>query len=195
MKNLKFDFSSVVNYIPITCAAHIVGFVIQLLGSTFAQDLAAGLFIRNFISIFTLCCTLIVPYGILFFVLKKKLPEHYAPEDGKLLWLKSGLFYMLPGEIVRLVINMLPVPALHFGVIFGMPAYQLYFSTYAVWSGRYWEIRSEPSSADTMAFLICYLVYLVIHMAIMTAIYYYFWRKARKEHQQWMETRKTQSEY
>jgi preprotein translocase subunit YajC len=35
----------------------------------------------------------------------------------------------------------------------------------------------------------------VLIMAIMTAIYYYFWRKARKEHQQWLETRKTQSEY
>jgi len=194
MKNLKFDLSSVVNYIPVTCAAHISGFAIQLLGSVFAQELDSADSVRNFISVLTFLCTLIIPYVILFFFLKRKLPEHYAPSDGKRLWLKSGLIYMLPGELVRMGINLLPVSLLRFGVIFGMPAYQLFFSTYAVWSGRYWQIRSEPSSTDSMAFLICYLVYLVIHMVIMTAIYYYFWRKANKEHTLWLETRMTQSE-
>ena len=134
------------------------------------------------------------PYFLIFFFLRAKVGEHYMGDVPKPYWIKSGLIYMLPGEIVRGLICLLP-SRFFAGRMLARGFYNVYYATYRIWSRRYDLVFTEPIPQDYLAILGLYFVYIIPGILILMAIYRHYWKKADKEHQQWLETRMTQSEY
>ena len=134
------------------------------------------------------------PYFFMPLLLRKKVSEHYMADVPEKFWIKSALVYMLPGEILRFISCLLRGHTFS-GLTFARGFHMIYANTYRIWSRRYDLVFSETSAQDYIALISMYLVYLILHMAFLMFVYRHYWKKADKEHQQWLENRKTQSEY
>ena len=138
-------------------------------------------------------------YIILYKTLKNQVSEQFVLSDDKWMWLKSGCSYIALGEGIRFLINMLPIDmvfiisSIKFGQLLALPSYLLFNLTYLASSGRSQAIFRESSyiPMDFIAFALCYIVYLAVHMAIVLLIYRHFWRKAAAEHEAMLQTRMT----
>ena len=154
-----------------------------------AYELANAIFVVSYYGLVHL-----FPYFLMFFFLRAKVGEHYMGDVPKQYWIKSGLIYILPGEIIRGFLCLLP-SVFFAGDLLARGFRIIYANTYRIWSRRYDLVFTEPIPQDYLAILGLYFVYIIPGILILMAIYRHYWKKADKEHQQWLETRKIQSEY
>lgn len=136
-------------------------------------------------------------YIILYKTLKGQVSEQFVLSEDKWMWLKSGCSYIALGEGIRFLLNMMPidfvllVTSIKFGQLLATPCYFLFNMTYLASSGRSAAIFQQSAyiPMDFIAFALCYLVYLAVHMAIVLLIYRRFWHKAEKEHEAMIQVR------
>ena len=124
-----------------------------------------------------------IPLAVLFAYWKNRVPAHYQPSDDKRQWLKNALRMILPGEIVRCILG---ASCLGFTGSFGLlsliPTF-VFEQTYVIWSGRNKAIRQDAEFifADYLAYIGIYLIYLVLFLLAVFAIYHYLWNVGKRE--------------
>lgn len=115
-----------------------------------------------------------------------KMPAaHYRKTDDRSLWWKSGLLLMIPGEIVRFLLSVLPnirIPFVSaefmntaFGNTFANAANLLYQIVYVMPFGV------QNRAVDYAVYTLCHLVYLAGYLAVQLWIYKRLWDRAGRK--------------
>jgi len=110
---------------------------------------------------------LLIPRLIVSIFTKNAGYHHYKKTNDSYFWLKSGLLYMMPGEIIRFLLCLLPIrigllTSLPFGAAFSGFSLLLFEYTYLNWTGRSAAIQLQQyCPAD-------FLVYIPIHLIVLT---------------------------
>ena len=124
-----------------------------------------------------------IPLAVLFAYWKNRVPAHYQPSDDKRIWLKNALRLILPGEIVRCLLGTSCLGFIgSFGLLSLIPTF-VFEQTYVIWSGRNKAIRQDAEFifADYLAYIGIYLIYLVLFLLAVFAIYHYLWNVGKRE--------------
>ncbi len=92
--------------------------------------------------------------------------HHYKKTSDPHFWLKSGLLYMMPGEIIRFLLCLLPIrigllASLPFGAAFSGFSLLLFEYTYVKWTGR------APAIQLQQYHLFDFLAYIPIHLLVL----------------------------
>lgn len=140
--------------------------------------------------IFAMAFTTVAPIIVLAFLFHRRVSYHYIKESTPRTVLKSYLLYVIPGEIVRLIICIVPIfskilPFSTFGVLTAGGANMLY-SFYVGISGRTLAIGSYKQyiAMDFIVYFFVHIVYLALYMLASFFVYRYFWNKAEDAHKE-----------
>lgn len=140
--------------------------------------------------IFGIALATAAPVAVLAFLFHRRVPYHYIKESTPRTVLKSYLLYVIPGEIVRFIICIVPVfgkilPFSTFGVLTAGGANMLY-SFYTGLSGRNLAIGSYKQyiAMDFIVYFFVHIVYLAVYMLASFFVYRYFWNKAEDAHKE-----------
>lgn len=123
----------------------------------------------------------LVPLFAYFLFFRSVVKKQYVPSEGKFHWLKSGARLMLLGEMIRFLFCLSSLG--HIATLSGqfsiLPTL-LFENTYLIWSNRHYEVREwlEYNATDFLAYAVCYIIYLVIYLALVMLLYRHFWKKA-----------------
>ncbi len=135
----------------------------------------------------------IVPHLIYLTIAYRVASKQYKTSDDRYLWLKTGLFYVLPGELIRLCVCSTTVNAdvdlpWKFGMAFAPLSNLIFTETYGNWSGRAYEVSTtavmaeiEYIAMDYIAYIMCHIIYLIPYLTVTMLIYYMMWKKVKKE--------------
>ena len=118
--------------------------------------------------------------------------KQYLVSGDRLLWMKSGWLYMLPGELIRLVVSATTVNTVRylpwkFGIAFAPINHVIFTATYGKWSGREYEVSTYADNVmfipqDYLAYIVCHLLYLIPYMAAQLLIYFFMWKLVGRKH-------------
>lgn len=171
-------FNIAANYIGIAISAIVLGLTLKLGRIPVISD------------IFYIAFSTVAPIVVLAFLFHRKAPTHYIKESNTQTVLKSYLRFVIPGEIVRLIICMVPVfskilPFSTFGVLTASGANMLY-SFYESLSGRSLAIGSYKQyiAMDFIVYFFVHIVYLAVYMLASFFVYRYFWNKAEEAYKE-----------
>jgi len=109
---------------------------------------------------------LLIPQLIVSIFTKNAGYHHYKKTNDPYFWLKSGLLYMMPGEVIRFLLCLLPLrigllTSLPFGAAFSGFSLLLFEYTYVKWAGR-------ASAIQLQQYHLCdFLVYIPIHLLVL----------------------------
>ena len=145
---------------------------------------------NTFFLIITCCACFLIPLGIswisVYLLFKiQQVSSHYDPEVSKSFWIKSCASLLLPSEIFRFLISSFDLGIISKTGYFAIPPSFLFEITYLKWSGREYPVRQELSYIffDYVAYNLCYLIYIAIHLFGIFMIYRYFWKIGKNEHE------------
>jgi hypothetical protein len=184
MKKKKIQAKDIIFYGIIMCIANLfaslaVMFILKMLVAP--MEKGALMFVIFFAVLFVGCFG--IPLAVLFAYWKNRVPAHYQPSDDKWLWLKTALRLVLPGEIVRCILGVSCLGFIDsFGLLSLIPTF-VFEQTYVIWSGRNKAIRQDAEFifADYLAYIGIYLIYLVLFLLAVFAIYHYLWNVGKRE--------------
>lgn len=97
--------------------------------------------------------------------LSSAIPPMYSLADDDTLWSKKAVSLMLPGEIVRFLLGLLPSPLLRYGTVTSPLTGLLYDLLYITPTGKYESImvNGTPGAPDIAVFLLIYLAYFAVY--------------------------------
>lgn len=127
-----------------------------------------------------------VSLGITALFFKRRVPTHYRDSNNKYDWLKQGLLFVLPGEILRLIVCLFSLGHINStGLLSILPTF-LFEQTYVTWAGRMEAIRQNLNfiPADFFAYIGAYLPYLILYLIGILAIYNVFWNVGKREREE-----------
>ena len=184
MKKKKIQAKEIIFYGIIVCIANLLAslatsFILKIIVTP--MEKGALMFVIFFAVLFVGCFG--IPLAVLFAYWKNRVPAHYQPSDDKRLWLKNALCLILPGEIVRCLLGTSCLGFIgSFGLLSLIPTF-VFEQTYVIWSGRNKAIRQEAEFifADYLAYVGIYLIYLVLFLLAVFAIYHYLWNVGKRE--------------
>ncbi len=181
------NFFDIIKYIPII-------FISNLAASYCAVGLTQALFMPLVdkipfallaIAVFAIDILLCfgIPCVVIWFFFRNMARNHYMPSDDKWHWAKSCLTLVLPAEILRLVVCASTLGHINSTGYFAFLPPLLFENTYLLWTGRHELVRSALQSnfADFLVFIICYLLYAVIHLLLVLGIYRRYWLVGKKD--------------
>ncbi len=140
----------------------------------------------------------VLPFCIQLLFLRSKPSEHYLEGKG-LLWLRSSLKYILPGEAFRILLCILPTTLTIFGRLFYFGGYIMYMLGYLTWfPERQSSLSRILNSADTidmfdriiegklifsdiLGYIATHVVLILPYIVMLIITYRLFWRKREKE--------------
>ena len=125
-----------------------------------------------------------VPILVIFFLFKYAVGRQYVPSEDKYSWVKSCIRLVLPAEIIRFLACQITLGQINEAGAFAFLPSLLFESTYLHWTGRGEVVRQkllQYNFADFIAYALCFVVYLAIHLALVMKIYRRFWREAEKD--------------
>lgn len=124
-------------------------------------------------------------WGIVYLMFfRRKFPNFYEPSEDPKRWLKKSVILILPGELIRFFICIIPLGFFgSTGVFAGIPTY-LFELTYLKWFDRTYAVRQTGQFifADFAAYAVCYLAYSIIHLLGIFFICKTVWKKAGEEY-------------
>lgn len=90
--------------------------------------------------------------------LNSVIPRLYSLADDNSLWHKKAFSLMLPGELVRFILGLLPSPLLRYGTVTSPITALLYELLYILPAGKYEQIlvNNTPGIPDIAVFLLIY---------------------------------------
>lgn len=93
------------------------------------------------------------------------IPSMYSLTDDDALWRKKAISLMLPGEIVRFVLGILPSPLLRYGTVTSSITGLLYDLLYIIPMEKHKLIMENgtPGLLDIAVFLLIYLTYFAVY--------------------------------
>lgn len=97
--------------------------------------------------------------------LSSAIPPMYSLTDDDALWRKKAVSLMLPGEIVRFVLGILPSPLLRYGTVTSPLTGLLYDLLYITPTGKYESIMVNGTLGvlDIAVFLLIYFAYFAVY--------------------------------
>lgn len=184
MKKKKIQAKDIIFYGIIVCIANLLAslatsFILKIIVTP--MEKGALMFVIFFAILFVGCFG--IPLAVLFAYWKNRVPAHYQPSDDKRIWLKNALRLILPGEIVRCLLGTSCLGFIgSFGLLSLIPTF-VFEQTYVIWSGRNKAIRQDAEFifADYLAYIGIYLIYLVLFLLAVFAIYHYLWNVGKRE--------------
>ena len=124
----------------------------------------------------------LIPLGAQFLFSKNKPSEHYIAGNG-LIWLKSGLKYIAPGEIIKLLVCMLPTPLTFPGKLFSWSGLVLFDRTYMVWFKDRHDaiVELQIGFGDIIGYAVCHIITAIPYIVLLLIIYRALWFRRKKE--------------
>jgi len=120
-----------------------------------------------------------VLYSVLPLVWMKKyldssVPRLYSLADDDTLWRNKAFSLMLPGEIVRFILGLLPSPLLRYGTVTSPITALLYELLYIHPAGKYEQIlmNNTPGIPDIAVFLLIYLSGFALQECLLLRIFH-----------------------
>ena len=134
----------------------------------------------------------LVPHIFFFVIAPGAAHKQYKRSEDNYLWLKTGLFYTLPAEFIRLCLCSTTIAIgsdlpLKFGMSFAPLNHMIFTNTYGNWSGRYYEVATMDLKdinyiiGDYVAYILCHIIYLIPYMIVTMLIYRLMWRATERE--------------
>ena len=120
--------------------------------------------------------------------------KQYRRSDDRWLSIKTGMLYMVPGELIRLAVGATSVNTVvtmpwKFGIAYAPVNHLIFTATYGKWSGRAWELSFMGEDQyityipqDYLAYIACHLLCLIPYMAVQLLIYSAMWKLAAHRH-------------
>ena len=140
--------------------------------------------------IFAIVFNTLAPVAILAFLFHRRVSYHFIKESTMQTVMKSYLLYVITGEIVRLIICIVPIfgrilPFSTFGVLTAGGANML-FSFYSGLADRTLAIGSQREYIvwDFIVYFFVHIIYLAVYMLASFVVYRFFWNRAEKEYKE-----------
>ncbi len=113
----------------------------------------------------------------------KCVSDQYKHSEGKHNWLRNFLIFVIPGEVVRLLIGFIDFSHLAGTAVVTIIPCHLFEFLYMFKVDASTRIRQglEYVPADYFAYFGCYLLYLVMYCSLLMIPYYWLWKKAEFE--------------
>ncbi len=156
----------------------------------------AGLAVSGFISflvtgmlesyadkwIFAVICAGIFPTAISIYYMRSYPSNHYRTGSRFPAWMMQASFFILPAEIVRLLLSALRLFGTISGWVFSPLAYQWWYLYHMLLSERLEEMENGIfTAADYGAYFAVAVPAMLLRIAILFAAYYFFWRQYENE--------------
>lgn len=128
--------------------------------------------------------TLLVTWLLLFWMMKRSFQKLYEPSEDSRLWLKKALVFVLPGELFRYFVC-LPTLGIFDGAgMFSALVTDLFDSVYLPKVDRVYAVRQlgERVFSDYAGYTLCYLIYLLVHLAGVLFLCKCIWKKWQEEY-------------
>ena len=130
----------------------------------------------------TIPAALLIPLLLTFRDVRKAVPKLYSLADKETGWLKKAFSLAGPGEALRFLLGMLPLPFLMYGAITSPLTYLLYQLAYVNPTDRFDEIMVENAATlrDFLVFLAIYAVYYIVYELL---LYWKIGREVRRQYE------------
>ena len=113
------------------------------------------------------------PFFLIRKYLRAAIPSMYSLADDDALWHKKAVSLMLPGEILRFILGLLPSPLLRYGMLTFPFASFLYDLVYITPAGKQETIivNGTPEFSDVVVFLLIYLACFALYEEVVLRIF------------------------
>ncbi|MBR5444638.1 MAG: hypothetical protein IKV57_00850 [Clostridia bacterium] len=141
---------------------------------------------------FTLPISILLPRWWMKKHLPTQIPRLYTLADDPEVWYKKALRLILPTEILRFLMGLLPFPICRCGLLTSPVTYLLYTLVYVIPLERYDAImvQNQPTPLDTAVFLGIYCAYFIFYnLSLMKRF-----RKEAQSHIRYLEGQRTEKE-
>ena len=129
-----------------------------------------------------------IPMIFSVYFLRKMPSAHFCDKKGA--WFTRAMSFLLPCELLRVVISALPISYNSFGGFFSPVANLLWRMFYAVPAQRVGQIAlGFYIPADYVVYVVCVFVTFVIRVSVLTAFYGLFWRGCARERAKLLQNR------
>lgn len=183
----NISFFDIIKYIPIIfisnlAASYCAVGLTQLIFMPLVDKIPFVLLAIAVFVMYTLVC-FGIPCAVIWFFFRSMARNHYMPSNDKWYWAKNCLVLVLPAEILRFVVCTITLGHINSTGYFAFLPSLLFENTYLLWTGRHELVRSAIQSniADYFVFIICYLLYAVIHLLLVLVIYRRYWLVGKKD--------------
>lgn len=166
------------NYIAFLASGLVINILFQPISGKVSTVLLAICVFAIYISI-----GFSVPLISVFFFFRSAVWGQYLPSEDKFYWAKSGIKLVLPAEIIRFFVCLGTLGHMNTSGFFAFLPTLLFENTYLLWSSRDDQVRQmlQYNFVDFIVYAVCYILYVVIHMALVMVIYKHFGTDARKD--------------
>ena len=124
-----------------------------------------------------------IPLLATFFFFRSVVEDQYIPSEDKFCWIKSCARLILPAETIRFLFCLSSLGHVNQSGFFAFLPTLLFENTYLLLTNRHEPVRQmlEYNFADFIVYTLCYLLYIVIYLALVMLIYKHFWKEAQKD--------------
>ena len=124
-----------------------------------------------------------VPLLATFFYFRSVVADQYIPSEDEFCWAKSCARVILPAETIRFLVCLSSLGHINQSGNFAFLPTLLFENTYLLLTNRHEPVRQmlDYHFADFVAYAFCYLLYIVIYLALVMLIYKRFWAEAKKD--------------
>ena len=124
----------------------------------------------------------IIPTAVSVYYLRTYPSTHYRLSGSFPAWIMQASFFILPAEILRLLLSAVPLFGNQFGSLFSPISFQWWYLYHMLPSERLDEMENGIFLAeDYTAYFAVAVPAMLLRIVILFAAYYYFWRQYEKE--------------
>lgn len=125
----------------------------------------------------------IIPTAISCYYIRSYPSNHYRNDRGRLpAWIKQACHFILPAEIIRLLLSAVRILMNQFGSLLSPLSHQWWYLYHMIPSQRFDEMENGIFiGEDYAAYFAIAVPATLLRIAILFAAYYFFWRQYEKE--------------
>ena len=183
--------SLVVNVAALGVYIVLVGILRNPMFNSIRQSVFVGFLLTNIPMLAAAALTM------LYFVKSKIIGDQYKHSEGKHHWLRNFLIFVLPGEVFRFLISLIDLGHTGgTGKITFVPSF-IFENIYIYLTGSNKRVRMELQyiATDYIAYIGCYLLYLIVYCSLLMIPYYLLWKKAEFERNELIRYRREDEQH
>lgn len=143
-----------------------------------AKEYVMGNGVKVVITILNILFVHIAPIVFQSIFLHEKANDQYEDSDSDIMWLSKGLRFMLPVAIPYAVITGIGFClSIEYTIVLSMPSFNLVQIICMVFGTP----LTHSTITGVITIILCYVVYMAIHIGVLLFVYRYFWQKWEHE--------------
>lgn len=172
------EIKDMIVYTAVSLGANFCGFLAY---AVIALSLRGKVAATYFQLLVIMLISMLTAAALTFFYFRRVIPMQYEDNERRRSWLNNALWAILPGELLRCLFTLIDLGNGNGTGKFALVPSMLFEQTYMKWAGIWNRSNLTNTPTDIAAYLLCYLIYLAVNLALLLVLYRILWKKCDAE--------------